>query len=270
VSHPRISVFAGTANGNVSPIRTIGGQNTHMARTTHEIAIDTVHDEIVVPNPFAQALMVFRANADGDEKPLRVIQGPKTLFGGSMDTDNVSIDLVNDELYVTQEGSDSILIFPGRANGNVAPTRILHGPKTHIRFPRRVTVDAVNNLMAVVASEGILLFPRDAAGDVAPNCIITGPKTGLGGGEGFTLSKALLYPPAKKIIFGGGAQRVPKGEPGRQKAFTAIWNYGDCGNVAPTHRLDDGSGVFDINPKRKEIIMYSRRGIRVYSLPEAF
>ena len=270
MSHPRISVFAGSANGNVNPIRTLDGQNTLMARTTHELAVDTVHNEIVVPNPFAQALLFFRDVAEGDEKPLRVIQGPKTMLGGSMDTDNVSIDLVNSEVYVTQEGSDSILVYPSRASGDVAPVRVLRGPKTEMRFPRRVTIDPVNNLMAVVASKGILIFNRTDQGDVAPRCVITGPKTGLGGGEGFTLSKAQLYPPAKKIIFGGGAQRVPKGNSGRQRAFTAIWNYGDCGDIAPTHRLEDGSGIFDINPKAKEIIMYSRRGIRIYHLPEAF
>jgi DNA-binding beta-propeller fold protein YncE len=263
-------VFAGTAKGNVNPIRTLEGQETLMARTTHELALNTAHDELIVPNPFAQALLIFRDNAGPNEKPLRVIQGPKTMFGGSMDTDNVSVDVANDELYVTQEGSDSILVFPGRGDGNISPKRILHGPKTHIRFPRRVTIDPVNNLMAVVASEGILMFNRTDEGDVAPKCVITGPKTGLGGGEGFTLSKALLYPPAKKIIFGGGAQRVPKGAPGRQKAFTAIWNYGDCGDVAPVYRLEDGSGVFDINPARQEIIMSSSRGIRIYNMPEAF
>ncbi|MSO19859.1 MAG: hypothetical protein EXQ56_05235 [Acidobacteria bacterium] len=270
MSHPRISIFAGSAKGNVNPLRTMEGQNTHMARTTHEIAIDTVHDEIVVPNPFAHALLIFRANASGDEKPLRVIQGPRTMFGGSMDTDNVSIDTVNSELYVTQEGSDSILVFPSRGNGNIAPVRILHGPKTGMRFPRRVTIDPVNNLMAVVASQGIMIFNRTDQGDVTPRCVISGPKTGLGGGEGFTLSKALLYSPAKKIIFGGGAQRVPKGHPGRQRAYTAVWNYGDCGDIAPVYRLEDGSGVFDINPAAKEIIMSGGRGIRIYHMPEAF
>ncbi len=241
-----------------------------MARTTHELAVDTVHDEIVVPNPFAQAILFFRADAEGEEKPLRVIQGPKTLFGGSMDTDNVAIDTVNHEIFVTQEGSDSILVFSSRADGDVAPIRILHGPKTEMIFPRRVTVDPVNNLMAVVASKGILLFNRTDEGDVSPRCVITGPKTGLGGGEGYTLSKALLYPPAKKIIFGGGRRRMPKGQP-RTYPYMAIWNYGDCGDVPPLYKLtNDGTGMFDINPADKEIIMGDGRGVRVYYMPEAF
>ena len=240
-----------------------------MARTTHELAVDTVHDEIVVPNPFAQALLFFRAGAQGEEKPLRIIQGPKTLLGGSQDTDNVAIDNAHDEVYVTQEQSDAILVFAGRASGDVAPVRILHGPNTQMRFPRRVTIDPVNNLLAVVASKGIMLFPRTANGDVPPSCVITGPKTGLGGGEEMTLSKALLYPPAKKIIFGGGARRAVHGGE-RNPAFFAIWKYGDCGDVAPLYRMKGGSGVFDINPADKEIIMNNRGSVRIYSMPEAF
>ncbi len=263
-------MFAGSANGNVNPTRTL--QSVYMARTTHELAVDTVHDELVVPNPFAQALLFFRSDAKDSDDPVRIIQGPKTLLGGSMDTDNVSIDLVHDEVYTTQEGSDSILVFPGRANGDVAPIRVLRGPKTQMRFPRRVTIDPVNDLLAVVASKGILLFDRTASGDAEPKCVISGPKTGLGGGEGMTLSKALLYPPAKKIIFGGGGRRAPKGvkDSDRQKAFTAIWSYGDCGDVAPLYKLPEGSGVFDINPKAKELIMSSSSGVRIYRLPEAF
>ena len=226
-----------------------------MARTTHEIAIDTVHDEIVVPNPFAQALLFFRGNAKGNEKPLRIIQGPKTLLGGDMDTDNVSIDNVNNEVYVTQESADSILVFSNRANGDVAPVRVLHGPKADMRFPRRVTVDPVNNLMAVVASKGIEIYPRTANGDVAPTCIITGPKTGLGGGEGMTLSKALLNPAAKTIIFGGGGRRTPgaraEGDEGGG-SFTAIWKYGDCGDVPPLYKMKGGSGVFDTTRQTKK------------------
>jgi hypothetical protein len=244
-----------------------------MARTTHEIAIDTVHDEIVVPNPFAQALLFFRGGAEGNEKPLRIIQGPKTLLGGDMDTDNVSIDNINNEVYVTQESADTILVFNNRDSGDVAPVRILHGPKTDMRFPRRVTVDPVSNVMAVVASKGIMIYPRTANGDVSPSCVIAGPKTGLGGGEEMTLSKALLYAPAKTIIFGGAGRRSPGPKPEGEEgggSFTAIWKYGDCGDVPPMYKMKGGSGVFDINPADKELIMNRKGRVEVYSMPEAF
>lgn len=240
-----------------------------MARTTHELAVDTVHDQIVVPNPFAQAILFFPADAKDAQKPVRIIQGPKTMLGGSMDTDNVSIDTVHNEIYVTQESSDSIMVFDSQANGDVAPIRILHGPHTDMRFPRRVTADPINNLIAVVAAKGIMLFPRTANGDVPPSCVIAGPHTGMGGGEEMLLSKAVLYPPAKKIIFGGGAHRAVGGGE-RASSFLAIWKYGDCGDVAPLYKMVGGTGVFDLNPEDKEIIMSGKGNVRIYSVPEAF
>ena len=49
----------------------------------HSIDYDEIHDEIVVPQQFAQAILTLRGSADGDEPPLRVIQGSRTQLGGS-------------------------------------------------------------------------------------------------------------------------------------------------------------------------------------------
>jgi hypothetical protein len=251
-----------------NPIRVLQGQNTLLARTSHEIAVDTVHDEIVVTNPFAQAIMFFRDTAQGNEKPLRIIQGPKTLLGGDWDSDNVWYDEAYDEVYTAQSNSQSILVFSGRASGDVAPVRILHGSKTGMRAPRRVTVDAVNNLMAVLASEGVMFFDRTANGDVAPNCVIAGPKTGLGWVGAMNNSKVMLYAPAKKIIFGGGNRRVPKGyDDERIGNFFAIWKYGDCGDVPPLYKMKGGAGRFDLVPEAKQILT---SGGDVLYMPEAF
>src|SRR5438093_662156 len=48
----------------------------------HDIAYDPTHDEIVVNSPLTQAILVFRGGANGEEPPLRVIQGPKTQIAG--------------------------------------------------------------------------------------------------------------------------------------------------------------------------------------------
>ncbi|MBI3939640.1 MAG: hypothetical protein HY315_02290 [Acidobacteria bacterium] len=226
------------------------------------MAVDPIHDEIVVPNTFAQAILFFRADAGGNEKPLRVIQGPKTMIsGGASDTDNVAVDPIHDEVYVTQKTSDSVLVFDRRANGDVAPIRIIHGPKTRLRFPNRVSVDPVNNVLAVGAGSGVLLFNRIDNGDVAPHCVIHGPKTGL---PQFWTNpgKVVLNPEAKKLIASG-----------------RIWKYGDCGDVPPLYELD-GFGVEDLIPDEKAIIDLGGDGdigpgkgedsMQIYSLPEAF
>ena len=267
-------MFASLANGSVSPTRVIQGQASLVERTTHELGVDPLHDEIVVPNAFSQAILIFRGGANGEEKPIRIIQGPKTLLGGSTDTDNVAVDPAHNEIYVTQEFSDSVLVFSREGNGDVAPIRILHGPQTNMRHPRRVSVDPVNNLMVVTTTRGLWFFNRTDNGDVAPRFTIAGPKTGTGG-EDMTLAKAILYPPSRKVIFGGGARRRPGGSEG---GFIGIWSYDDRGDVPPMYilkntpatKLGRGAGVFDINSQAKQIIVASEDRVLTYSLPEAF
>src|SRR5262249_42012543 len=57
VTQPKISAYAGSADGNAQPIGVIQGPKTPQARTSHYIAVDSVHDELAVPNPFAQAIL---------------------------------------------------------------------------------------------------------------------------------------------------------------------------------------------------------------------
>ena len=49
-----------------------------LGRTMHSIVYDDLHDEFVVPQQFGQAILTFRGGADGEEAPVRVIQGSLT------------------------------------------------------------------------------------------------------------------------------------------------------------------------------------------------
>ena len=42
----------------------------------HDIRYDEINDEIVVPVPYSEAILTFRGDADGQESPIRIIQGP--------------------------------------------------------------------------------------------------------------------------------------------------------------------------------------------------
>ena len=127
--------FASLANGDAEPVRVIKGQATLLARTSHHISVDSVHDEIVATNPFAEAILFFRGGANGEEPPIRVIQGPKTLLMHT-GTDNVSVDPIHDEIFTANLHTDAILVFDREASGDVAPIRIIHGPKTRLSGPR--------------------------------------------------------------------------------------------------------------------------------------
>lgn len=156
----------------------------------HGIAVNQVHDEIIVPNPLAGAILIFRGQASGNEAPIRVIQGPKT---GLIWPHAVAADVVNDEILVTDPISRVVFTFARTANGDVAPLRAIRGPKMSAGYIGGVAVDSTRNLILVQATTlagsgalagmdngGILLFNRMDDGDVAPRSTIKGPKTGLG------------------------------------------------------------------------------------------
>ena len=90
----------------------------------HDVRYDAVHDEIVVPVPYAQAILTFRGGADGQESPIRIIQGPKT---GIKNPPGIALDAKLGELYVANMGTPSITVFPVTANGDVAPARTIRG-----------------------------------------------------------------------------------------------------------------------------------------------
>jgi hypothetical protein len=179
VAHPQIAAFARLAKENTPPVRSIQGQKTLISRTIHGMSYDALHDEIVTPSPFAQAILTFRGSANGEEAPIRIIQGPHTQILGV--TNMVGVDPDNNEIIVpTLPGM--ILVFDREANGDVAPKRVLGGPETGVRSTRDLTaespgqahVDAKRNLLMVNSGGKILIFDRLASGDAKPKAVITG------------------------------------------------------------------------------------------------
>ena len=69
-----------------------------------------------VGNPFAQAVLAFRGAANGQESPVRIIQGPKTTLNTP---DTLEVDPIHEELFVPED--DRVLVFPVGANGDTAP-----------------------------------------------------------------------------------------------------------------------------------------------------
>jgi hypothetical protein len=224
VANPRIAIFARLANGNTAQVRVIEGGKTRLARTSHAVAFDERNDEIVVPNPFAEAVLFFRGSASGDEAPIRIIQGPRTLLE---DNDELTIDPVNGEVIVPTR--NSILVFSRLANGDAAPLRIISGPRTRINKARGIAVDPVNGIIAIGNRDpqGILIFNRTDRGDVAPRRVIAGPKTGIYATKGFTVN------PARRELVATVEARGVQVNRNLGDSFVGVWNYTDNGDVAP-------------------------------------
>jgi hypothetical protein len=264
VSNPRIAVFARSANGIQAPVRIIEGGKTRLSRTSHAVAYDPVHDEIVVPNPFAEAILFFRGDASGDAAPIRIIQGPKTLLE---ENDELALDPVNNEVIVPT--GTAILVFDSRASGDVAPKRIIAGAKTRIDHARGIAVDPVNNVIATGNRNpiGILVFNRTDQGDVAPRGIIGGPKTGIYAPKGFTIN-----PERKELIATIEARGVQVTRTVGE-SFIGIWNYTDNGDIAPKAMIKGANTKLiaprgaAIAPEHQEIIVIDKvqNGIFAFS-----
>ena len=271
MAHPQIAVFARLADGGESPVRKIEGQKTKLGRTMHSIIYDPIHDEISVPQDFAHAILTFRADAEGEQAPIRILQGSQTRLNGP---ERHSVDPVNNEILVPQ--GDEILVFDREAVGNVAPKRIHKGPDTKLGADA-VAVDTQRDLLVVVGThetEGlkIRIYPRTAEGNTPPLRQIGGPNsmiTRMGG-------PFALYPPTGRIILTMRPRQV--GSLGADDSFTGVWNITDNGDVPPQWTIGGPRGALlmprgvAIDEKNKSIIVTDKRlnAILTYYFPEIF
>jgi hypothetical protein len=239
----------------------------------HDIRYDEIHDEIYVTNPFANAVLVFRGGADGEEPPVRIIQGPKTRLGGAS---RLEVDPVNHEIFVP--GGGGILVYPRTANGDVAPIREIRGPNTQLRNIGGVVVDPVNDvLVAGTQFRGednpggsLVILPRDASGDAAPKSVIEGPRSGL-----VRALQLAVYPPKGWIVVaqaGSGDEMEPEG------VYVGVWSIHDNGDAPPRWKIHGPGSAMKkprgvaINPEHKEVYISDMRlnAVLTYSFPEIF
>jgi DNA-binding beta-propeller fold protein YncE len=273
VARPRIAAFDRMADGEADPKRSIEGWRTMLGRTMHGIAYDPYKDEFTVPQQFAQAILTFRGGANGEEAPIRVIQGPHTKLRSP---DLMAEDPVHREIFVTE--SNTVYVYPLDASGDIAPIRTLSGPATKIPMSdAQVTVDPVHDLLIVAGRSKtggeFLIFNRTDEGNVAPKAIIGGPNSLIFGfGGPFT-----VYPPKGEIIAtirGGG----PHANLSSEDAFVGVWNINDNGDVAPKWTIGGPHGELrmprgvTLDAKHKSLLVTDKRlnAVLTYYFPEIF
>jgi hypothetical protein len=137
-----ILVFAGGADGDVPPVRSIMGPRTGMVNP-QRVAVDQSTGEIFVPQ--VGRVLVFGPGADGDVAPVRILTGPNTGIRGEP---SVAVDHVHNVLVVSSGGG--LRIFDRRASGDTAPLRVIEGARAG-----RLVVNAEQGLvMGTVGGEG--------------------------------------------------------------------------------------------------------------------
>ena len=202
-----IVVFNKSAKGAEAPIRVIQGSDTGLA-DPHGMALDTRNNLLFVTNhgsvhdvrppapgekkrrvnlpgwPLTRddavpgsgkmlppSITVYAKGAQGDARPLRTIQGPKTQMDWPT---GIAVDADRNEIFVANDGGNSMLVFDASATGDVAPLRVLKGAKSLISNPTGVYMDKKNNELWVsnFGNHTAAVYSPTAQGDTAPLRVI--------------------------------------------------------------------------------------------------
>ncbi len=238
-----------------------------LGRTMHGIAYDEVHDEFVVPQQFAQAILTFAGDADGETAPVRVIQGSLSQLSAP---DRVAVDGVNDEIYVPEQ---NVLVYDRMAEGDVAPKRVIEVPGPGAGD---VKIDPINDMVIVASGGGggnpedsttFLVYDRLASGNAEPIMTIAGPRS-MGG-------PFAIYPEGKLIF----ATNRPVGETlADPVSYLGVWSYAESSDGPPLYTIGGPGGIFEmprgvtLDVKNKSIIVSDKRlnSVLTFSMPELF
>jgi hypothetical protein len=184
-SHESLRAFADDANGDVAPIRVLGGPNSTLMAPAGG-AFDASEGTIFIADFWGQAIRVFPAYADGDVAPLRVLDAP---ILGQVRT--LALDSLHGEIITTTSGC-CVAGFAHDASGSAPWLHALNwgggaGSVTQLNYPPSLTYLAASDEVAVADSDigppyapKVLVFNRTDAGNTAPKRVIKGGQTGFG------------------------------------------------------------------------------------------
>ncbi|MBA2306304.1 MAG: hypothetical protein H0W08_27250 [Acidobacteria bacterium] len=180
-------------------------------------------------------IAVFAREANGQAERLRAIEGQKTLLGRTMHA--IAYDELHDEIYVTQQFGQGILVFRGEATGEEPPLRVINGSKTQLIAPDRLAVDPVHDEIYVPEGVKLLVYPRTANGDVAPIRVITGPDTGIGA------TRAVTVDPVRNLIIAASQEWGSDDENRARGSELRIFPRLANGNVKPLRVISGLRGM---------------------------
>ena len=180
-------IFPREAAGNVAPMRQL-----HTPHGTYGIAVEEQAQELFLTVEHTNSVLVYPKAAKDEDKPLRTLTGAKTQLA---DPHGVAVDPKNKLLFVSNHGNykdadapfagqfqpPSITVYPIDAKGDVAPLRVIRGPKAQLDWPAHIFVDPEHGELFVANDVGdsILVFRETDSGDAAPLRIVKGPRTNI-------------------------------------------------------------------------------------------
>jgi hypothetical protein len=135
--------MAGDASSKVTePVTQVRGPATGMMFVAG-VALDPAKRELfAVNNDIGDRMEVFPYGAEGNVKPKRILFVPHGSWG-------VALNSPRDEVAITVEHANTVVVYRRDATLGDAPLRVLHGPKTGLDDPHGITFDERHNEISV-------------------------------------------------------------------------------------------------------------------------
>jgi DNA-binding beta-propeller fold protein YncE len=206
-------VFAPGARGDAKPLRKLA---TPLA--AFGIVADEETQELLMTIQNDHAVVIWKKTAKDQDAPVRLLQGPKTMLA---DPHGIALDPKAGLLYVTNWGTSadwrgrdvigargpnwpsrgsiipgtgkfgppSITVYRKDAHGDIAPLRVIQGPRTQLNWPTSIAVhpDRGELFVANDTGDSVTVYRADATGDAAPIRVIKGPRSMVKNPLGVTL-----------------------------------------------------------------------------------
>ena len=198
--------------------RIIGGLNTKIEFQCG-LYIDPANGDIyAVNNDTIDTLVVFSRKAIGDVAPDRELHTPHGTFG-------ITVDEEKQELFLTVQHDNAIVVYNKSAKGTEAPIRVVQGDDTGLADPHGMALDTKRNLLYVtnhgsshqvrakesgrregspgfpldrddavpgsgkIGPPSVTVYAKDARGNARPLRTIQGPKTQMNWPTGIAIDE---------------------------------------------------------------------------------
>jgi len=251
-----VTVYDSSASGDAAPLRTLRIHTIGLSHPTN-IAVDR-DGELYVTSEVnwyqdtgsatemrtdrGGAIRVYRRGAQGEEQPVRIIQGRQTGLAGP-----AAIAFGREgQMYVSQSAGDSsglVATFRRGAAGTDSPSARLSGPRTGLRRPTSVafgpgdTLYVLNPAPAGLQCHGrhgtpqpstVTVYAPDAKGNVEPVRTLAVTQGGFNG-------RPIFSPVADFDLAVDASGRIQVWHP----SGSVIYPPGAEGAAVPSHRIKD-------------------------------
>ncbi len=144
------------------PKRILGGSETKIQFQCGLYIDQETGDFYAVNNDTVDTIVIFSRQAEGNVKPDRELSTPHGAFG-------IAVSEEHDELFVTVQHDQAIVVYHKTASENDSPIRLIQGDRTGLADPHGTALDTKNDLLFVANYGSTHKVRSDVFGEGVPS-----------------------------------------------------------------------------------------------------